>query len=135
MSLFRSYLFFYIYFNRYIKLDIKLITFATDKEYRGHIKDQLVYSHMTVYSLIEMIKKRNEIASMYVDIFRDPSRSKSQLLDEFKTLEQCGFKGSTYDSPKEYVLFYDFRTIKRFRNDPIMNSDFYFINNRRPNKK
>lgn len=104
-----------------------MATFASDKEYRGHFKDELLYSHLTIFSLIEMIKKKADIASNRISIFKDPSRHKSVKLEEGKTLEECGYKGGPHENPKEYVVFYDYTTV--LRDDPIINSDFYFINN------
>ncbi len=118
---------------RYVLLDIKLATFANDKEYQGHFKNEIIYSHMTIHSLIELIKKKGDIASIHVALFKDPSRHKSVKLDENKTLEDCGYIGGTYDEPNEYSIFYDYLTT--LRDDPILNSDFYFINSKYTLKK
>ena len=114
-------------------LDIKLATFAHDQDFVGHIKNQIMYSHMTIYSLIEFVKKKMDVASTHVALFKDPSRHKSVKLEEHKTLEESGYKGASYDSPNEYSLFYDYLTT--MRDDPILNSDFYFLNSKSSLKK
>jgi hypothetical protein len=116
---------------KYIRADIKLVTFADIRDYRGHLKNQLIYTHMTVYSLIEFIREKTDIPAIhkYVSIFRDSTRSRAAKLDDSKTLEECGYIGGSYEEPKECVLFYDFTIGYMLKNDPIINSDFYFINN------
>ncbi len=91
-----------------------------------------MHSHMTVYSLKQMVKKKADIASTQVVLLRDPAnRGRGSVLDEALTLEQSGFKGGSYDRPKEYTLYYDYGP--SFHDDPLMSSDFYFVD--RLNKK
>ena len=110
-------------------MDLKLVTSATEREFPGHIKDELVHSHATVFYIIELIKKRTDIAARTLSLFRDTSRSKTSHLEENNTLEECGFVGGSYESPKEYTIFFDYITL--FREDSVINCDFYFINKKR----
>lgn len=88
---------------------------------------------MTIYSLIEFVKKKTDIASTHLALFKDPTRQKSVRLDESKTLEECGYHGWTFDEPNEYILFYDYITC--LRDDPILNCDHYFMNSKPALKK
>jgi hypothetical protein len=80
---------------------------------------------MTIFTLKELIKKKKDIVSTHLALFRDVTRTRSSMLDDNKTLEECGFKGGSFNNPKEYCIYYDYVTTFRF--DPLMSSDFYFI--------
>jgi hypothetical protein len=114
-------------------LEIKLATFSHEHNFIGHIKTDVIYSHMTVFTLIEFVKKKTDVASTHIALFKDPTRQKLVRLDESKTLEECGYTGSIYDSPNEYIIFYDYVTC--LRKDPILNCDHYFMNNKQTTKK
>ncbi len=119
-------LFFSHLFRRYVLLEIRLITFANDKDFIGHIRDEMAYTHMSVYSLKQLVKQKADIASTQITLFRDPtSNSRHSVLDETLTLEESGLKGGPFDRPKEYCIYYDYATSFHF--DPLMSSDFYFI--------
>jgi hypothetical protein len=128
-----------IYFNRYIKLDIKLITFASDKDFIGHVKDEIVYSHLMVSSLLELIKDKKEIASNKLTLYQDYRATTGERIgkmDPDKTLEQHGYIGKIYNDLNDadkIVLFFDYRVA--YGDDPILNSDFYFHNYNKNNKK
>ena len=115
---------------RYIKLDIKLITFANDKEFKGHIKDEIVYSHLKVFSLIELIKEKTDIASNKIILYQDYKTStgeKSGKMDIEKTLEEHGYMGKNYNElndSEKVNIFFDYKILGD--NDPILKSDFYF---------
>lgn len=111
-----------------MKFDIKFLVFAGDKDYRGHIKNEMIYSHMKIYSLKEMIKKRFDIASHMIYLFNDLQVNTSKSMDDGKTLQDYGFLGesdynSVYDGNKKHVLYYDFSVGKP---DPIVHCDYYF---------
>lgn len=116
--------------NRYIKIDIRLLPFALEKELKCHIRDEIVYTHIKVYSLINLIKQKTQITSNKIIIYRDNTRSKSSKLDEFKNLEYYGIEGYSYEEAKQLthvdrvLLYYDYAILDN--NDPILNSDFYF---------
>ena len=95
-----------------------------------HLKDEVVYTHLKVYSLVELIRNKLDICSIKLVIYEDAARLKQ--LDEKKTLEECGYEGDpSYDkvaalaSSDKHVLFYDYAILNN--NDPILNCDFYFI--------
>jgi hypothetical protein len=121
----------------YIKLDLKLVTFANDKEFKGHIKDEIICTNFKILSLIELIKEKNDIVSMKISIFHDTSKSKASYLEENKTLESYGFAGKTYadciESSEKVVLFFDYMILAN--DDPILNCDFYFHNYKSTPKK
>jgi hypothetical protein len=116
-------------------LDIRLISFALEKELKCHIRDEIVYTHIKILSLIHMIKQKTEIKSNKIIIYRDNSRSKSSKLDESKSLEYYGIEGYSYDEANQLVnfdktvLYYDFAILDN--QDPILNSDFYFSDSKK----
>ena len=118
------------YSTRYTKLDIRLFPFAFEKELKCHIKDEIVYTHIKILSLIDLIRKKTEIKSNRIIIYRDNSRVKSSKLDENKNLEYYGIEGYNYEeaeklsNAEKIVLYYDYAILDN--NDPILNSDFYF---------
>jgi hypothetical protein len=107
-----------------------MLTFADLKDYKSYIKDVIVYSHMQIYGLIEMIREKTDIASNKICIYREANRSKSSYLDEERTLESYGFVGLPYDQMlkknEKLVLYYDYYLFADY--DPILNCDFYFHN-------
>jgi hypothetical protein len=113
-----------------------LITFVSDKEYKGHIKNEIVYTHLKVYSLIELIKEKLDIASYKISIYREANKSKANYLEENRTLEEYGYIGASYNdtlkSIDKVTLFFDYRILEN--DDPILNSDFYFHNYKKANK-
>ena len=118
---------FYLY-SSYIKLDLKHITFVNDKEFRGHIKEEIVNTKTKIYSLIELLKDRLDIVSYKISIYQDVSKSKNSYLDENRSLESYGYAGGAYNdvlqSNEKVVLFFDYWILKN--EDPILNCDFYF---------
>lgn len=112
-----------------MKIDLRMVTFANDKEYKGHLKNKIVYTHSKIYSLIEMIKNQLDVASYKISLYRDTSNTKAAYLKENLTLEECGFSGSSnYNevlASKEKTIFYfDYQIV--FPDDPVLNSDYYF---------
>lgn len=93
-----------------------------------HIKDEIVYTHLKVISLVEMIKERLDIVSNKISIYQDSSKSKVSYMDEHRTLEEYGFNGSNYNdvaqSADKTILYYDYSILGN--DDPILNCDFYF---------
>ena len=122
-----------------MKLDIKLITFASDKDFIGHVKDEIVYSHLRVSSLIEIIKEKKDIATNKLLLYQDYKATTGERIgkmDPDKTLEQHGYIGKIYNDLNDadkIVLFFDYRVVGG--NDPILNSDFYFHNYSKSSKK
>lgn len=122
-----------------MKFDIKLITFASDKDFIGHVKDEIVYSHLRVSSLIEIIKEKKDIATNKLLLYQDYKATTGERIgkmDPDKTLEQHGYIGKIYNDLNDadkIVLFFDFRVVGG--NDPILNSDFYFHNYSKSSKK
>jgi hypothetical protein len=62
-------------------------------------------------------------------LFLDPNHPKSSSLDQFKTLEELGFSGSTsYEDAErgveKTIIFFDYAIVTS--DCPILNSDFYF---------
>lgn len=112
----------------YIKLDLKHITFVNEKDFRGHIKDEIVDTKSKIISLIELLKDRLDIASYKISIFQDPAKTKASYLDESRTLESYGFTGADYQEAlhnnEKTVLYFDYFILNN--NDPILNCDFYF---------
>jgi hypothetical protein len=107
---------------------LRLVTFANDKEYYGHVKDIMISIHEPVYELIEIIKEKTDIASMMIQIYKESSKSKGTALDNSKSLEYYGYTGGLYNEVKKngekLVLFYDYATLGT--DCPILNSDYYF---------
>lgn len=112
----------------YVKLDLKHITFLNEKEFRGHIKDEIVNSKSKIISLIQLLKDRLDIASYKISIFQDPTKTKGSYMDENKSLENFGFVGSDYHQTlhnnEKIILYFDYYILTD--NDPILNCDFYF---------
>lgn len=113
-----------------MKLDLKLVAFANDKEYFGHIKDLVISIHEPIYELIEIIKERTDIASSLIQVYKEASKSKGTALDDHRTLEYYGYTGDTsynaaVKSSDKIVLFYDFALLENGL-DPILHCDFYF---------
>ena len=111
-----------------MKFDIKFAVFAADKDYRGHVKNEIIYSHMKVYSLKEMIRQRFDIATNVFYLFKETATDK-QYLDDKKTLEDYGYIGENdynkvLNDSKKNTLFYDYEVGKP---DPIVHCDYYFI--------
>lgn len=115
-----------IKFPRYVKLDIRLIAFAQDKEYKNHVRNYIVYSHMKVSDIIDIIKERTEIASNKISLFRELVLE--SFMENNKTLEDYGYIGAEYNkvasSHSKTLLYYDYDVLEK--NDPLLNSDFYF---------
>jgi hypothetical protein len=111
-------------------LDIRLLPFALEKELKCHIRDEIVYTHIKILSLIHLIRQKTEIKSNRIIIYRDNSRAKSSKLDENKSLEYYGIEGYSYDEADQLsnvdkvILYYDYAILDN--KDPILNSDFYF---------
>ncbi|CAF0754073.1 unnamed protein product [Brachionus calyciflorus] len=112
----------------YIKLDLKHVTFANEKDFRGHIKEEIVNTKTKIISLIEMLKERLDIASYKISLYQDVSKTKSSYLDESSTLENYGYSGVSYNeavqSSDKVILFFDYWILRN--DDPILNCDFYF---------
>ena len=105
-----------------------MITFEKDKDAYAHIRDEIVYTHMKIFSLIELIRKRTDIASNMISIYTDTAKSKTSQLDDTRTLESYGYQGREYNtvlkSNEKVTLFYDYKILHPI--DPIINCDFYF---------
>ena len=116
---------------------MKLITFANEKDYMGHLKDIIISIHETIYSLIQIIKEKTDIASTLIQVYKDTGKAKSSILDEDKTLEYYGYTGGSYNdvlkSNEKILLYFDFSTLNN--NDPILNCDYYFFNYKSSYKK
>jgi hypothetical protein len=104
--------------RRYVLLDIRLVTFANDSTFVGHVKNELAPSHMTVYTLKQIVKKKTDVASSQVTLLRDPVKNKQAVLNEQQTLEQAGFAGGPYENPCAYTIYYDFAT--GFGHEPLV---------------
>jgi uncharacterized ubiquitin-like protein YukD len=107
---------------------LRLVTFANEREYWGHLRDVIISIHEPVYELIEIIKERTDIATSLMQVYKEASKSKGTALDENRSLEYYGYAGGQYNDVKKsadkIMLFYDYATLG---NDcPILNSDFYF---------
>jgi hypothetical protein len=116
---------------------LRLVTFANEKEYYGHLKDVMISIHEPIYELIEIIKQETDIASTMIQIYKEASKSKGTALDNSKSLEFYGYTGGPYNdvkkSSEKLMLFYDYATLG---NDcPILNCDFYFHSYSSFNKK
>ena len=93
------------------------------------MKNEIIYSHMKIFSLKEMIKKRFDIAADEIFLFNDISTSNLIPMENSKTLEDYGYKGesdynSVYSGSKKIILYYDFSVGKP---DAIIHCDYYFI--------
>lgn len=111
----------------YLKFDIRFLVFAGEKDYRGHLRNEILYSHMKIYSLKEFIKQKFEIASNAIYLFSEINSTRS--MEDSKTLEDYGFIGeseynSVFNGSKKHVLYYDFSVSNIL--DPILNCDYYF---------
>lgn len=90
----------------------------------------MIVTHSTIYSLIELIKQKVDIASSRISIYRDVTKSKQSYLEETKTLEECGLAtgagayNDVFKSQDKLTLYYDFKILNN--DDPILNCDYYF---------
>ena len=109
-------------------MDLKHITFLNEKDFRGHIKNEIVNTKSKIISLVELLKDRLDIASYKISIFQDPAKTKGSYMDENKSLENYGFVGLDYNQTmlnnEKIILYFDYYILKD--NDPILNCDFYF---------
>ena len=91
---------------------------------------------MKIYSVIELIKRKTDIATTKMIVFQDLAHPRSSSLDEYKTFEDYGFKGTSYDEAEHgterLVLYFDFLVLEN--SCPILNSDFYFNDSKPPKK-
>lgn len=110
----------------YLKIDILLISFANEKKCMNHIRNTLVYSHLKVYELFDLITNKTDIVSNKISIYRELMIE--SLMDDDRTLESYGFKGGEYNqvlnSHEKCVFFYDYEILDN--DDPILNCDFYY---------
>ncbi|RNA05719.1 Calcium-dependent kinase 5 [Brachionus plicatilis] len=112
----------------YIKLDLKHVTFVNEKDFRGHIKDEIVNTKWKIISLVELLKERLDIASYKITLFQDQTKAKGSNLDEGRTLESYGYTGTDYQQAlsnnEKTILYFDYYILNN--DDPILNCDFYF---------
>lgn len=110
-----------------MKIDLRLIAFASDKEYKNHLKSLIVFVQMRVYELIDIIKERTAVASNKITVFRDSNID--SILEENATLASYGFAGGEYNevakSHSKTIFFYDYEIIDDNK-CPILNSDYYY---------
>ncbi|CAF0741595.1 unnamed protein product, partial [Didymodactylos carnosus] len=111
---------------KYFIANLRLITFDNYKDYPGHFK-LTIQSHISVYTLAHMVIEHNDYPTKVLNLFREKVRNKHTLLDQMKTLEQCGYQGgdtNTSDSLPTYTIYYDY--ILEVRDCPILKCDYYF---------
>jgi hypothetical protein len=95
--------------------------------------------HESIYSLVEIVKRKTDLATSLIQIYRDTSKAKSSILDENKTLENYGFTGGEFNTiskqsgDQKATLYFDFSILPH--SDPILNSDYYFNSYKSYSKK
>ena len=107
---------------RFVQIEMKLLTFLRIQNYPGHFR-VLVYSHITVQGLIDIINERHGGTLRYVKVYHEDSRGERMELDVHKTLEECGYHGAPKTEPQRVDLLYDYTT--EFHDCPVLMSDDY----------
>ena len=109
-----------------MKLDLRFIPFSKDKDYDGHLRNLIVYTHMKVSGLIDKIKEKTDIASYKISLFKEICIDSMMLEDQ--TLESYGFKGGEHNkilnSNSKTLIYYDYETLDT--KDALLNCDYYF---------
>ncbi|XP_029647153.1 uncharacterized protein LOC115221079 [Octopus sinensis] len=112
--------------KRYVLLDLRLASFSQLKE--PFINFFLVVSSDTYISqIIHKILAHTAICTTKMALFRQKTCTKSSLLPEQTTLEECAYHGYCKQHPQEVALFYDF--CEDFTDCPLLMADYYFTKN------